>query len=99
MTTTTNERIRFMDNNLAELTTAGTTFSSALAAFPSTNLTNKFRSKVWKPSGLFEIIAGTNDKLYINDGVDKTITLTASSTAYTAPAFANLNLNVDPAVS
>lgn len=82
--TTRNTRIRFMDNNLAELSSGQITFSSALASFPGTNSTNnKFRSKVWVPSGYFDIT--TNNKIYINDGSDKTVTITASSVAYTTP--------------
>jgi hypothetical protein len=77
MTTTTNQRIRFMDNNLAELTSGSITYSSELAAFPGSNSINKFRSKVWKPSGYFLITASSNDKIYINDGSNKTITITA----------------------
>lgn len=79
MTTSTNKRIRFMDNNLAELTSGSITYSSALAAFPGANHINKFRSKVWKPAGNFVITASSNDKIYINDGSDKTITLSAGS--------------------
>jgi hypothetical protein len=66
-----------MDNNFAELTGASVDFSSELSSFPSSNATNKFRSKVWKPSGYFKITSGSNDKLYINDGSDKTVTITA----------------------
>lgn len=84
-TTDRNYRIRFMDNNLAELTTNSITFSSALSAFPGSNATNnKFRSKVWAPSGFFDITA-TNNLLYINDGSDKTAIITVSSSAYTTP--------------
>jgi len=81
MTLTTNNRIRFMDNNLAELTAGNITYSSELAAFPGSNSINKFRSKVWRPSGHFLVTASSNDKLYINDGSDKTVTLTAGSYA------------------
>ena len=79
MTTTTNQRIRFMDNNLAELTSGSITYSSELAAFVGSNSINKFRSKVWKPAGNFVVTASSNDKIYINDGADKTITMTAGS--------------------
>jgi hypothetical protein len=87
---TTYKNIRFCDNNFAELISANIEYSSALAAFPFENVVNRFRSKLWKPSGLFEIYDGTtgfaaNNKLYINDGTNKTVTLTASITAYTTP--------------
>jgi len=77
MTTTTNNRIRFMDNNLGELTTASIMKSSQLSAFPVSNINNKFRSKVWRPDGYFLITLDSNDLLYINDGSDKTVTITA----------------------
>lgn len=77
MTTSTNCRIRFMDNNLAELTSGSINYSSELAAFPGSNTINKFRSKVWKPSGYFLITANSNDKIYINDGSNKTVTISA----------------------
>lgn len=74
---------RFMNNNLAVLTSGQITVSSELAAFPFTNAQNTFRSKIWKPSGRFTISSTTN-KLYINDGSPKTITLTSGE--YTTPA-------------
>jgi len=86
MTTTTNEKIRFLDNNFAELTSGSITYSSELAAFPGSNSINKFRSKVWKPAGNFVITASSNDKIYINDGSNKTITITAG--AYTPDTLA-----------
>lgn len=78
-----NHRIRFMQNNFAKLTNAQIEYSSELPSFPFTNSTNPFRSRVWKTSGFFEIVLDSNDKLYINDGSDKTITLTGS---FTTPA-------------
>lgn len=84
MTTSTNCRVRFMENNFAELTSGSVTYSSQLSDFPATNAyQNKFRSKVWKTSGHFLIEADVNDLIYINDGADKTATLTAGS--YTTP--------------
>jgi hypothetical protein len=77
------KKVRFMENNHAELTSGQITYSSQLASFPFTNAINKFRSKLWKPSGMFEIDA-TNNKLYINDGSDKTITI--DSDTYDTPA-------------
>lgn len=78
-----------MDNNFAELSTGQITFSSELAAFAQANAQNKFRSKVWKPSGYFRIVSGStdvdgiapNDKIYINDGSDLTISLDAGDYA------------------
>lgn len=67
--------MRYMDNNLAVLTSGQITVSSALASFPFTNAQNTFRSKIWKPSGHF-LINDDNNKIYINDGSPKTATIT-----------------------
>ena len=73
---------RFMNNNFLLSTM---TYSSQLASFPATNATNTSRSKSWKPAGNFDILS-TNKKLYINDGADKTITLTEGAYNYTTLA-------------
>jgi len=70
-----NKRIRFMANNFAELISASVVYSSELSSFPGTNAQNKFRSRVWKPQGYFEITT-SNHELYINDGSDKTVSIT-----------------------
>lgn len=70
----TENNCRFMQNNLAVLTSGQITVSSELAAFPFTNAQNSFRSKIWKPSGHF-LIDSTNNKIYINDGSNKTGTI------------------------
>lgn len=77
-----NNNIRFMTNNFAALTAGQITASSELSSFPKENATNVFRSKLWKPSGHF-LIDDTNNKLYINDGTQKTVTLVNAS--YTTP--------------
>lgn len=91
MATTDNYRIRFMENNFARLISASIEKTSELASFPVTNAVSNFRSRVWKPSGAFTVsdsaaVTGVapNNKIYINDGADKTITLTAA--VYTTPA-------------
>lgn len=76
------KNVRFMSNNFLLSTM---TYSSQLSSFPATNSTNTSRSKVWKPAGNFEI-SSTNKKLYINDGTDKTITLTEGAYNYTTLA-------------
>jgi hypothetical protein len=90
---TQNTRIRFMNNNFGELITPSVDFSSELSSFPVVNVTNKFRSKVWKPSGYFKITADSNDKLYINDGADKTVTITAGE--YTTPGALATQIQTD----
>ena len=68
-----NYRLRFGANNFAEDITP--TSASAMSGFPITNLTNQQRSLVYRPNGNFTIGA-TNDEIYINDGTDKTVSLT-----------------------
>lgn len=75
--------IRFCDNNFAALISPSIDYSSQLTAFPFTNALNPFRSKLWKPSGCF-VITAANNLIYINDGSDKTVTLTAAK--YATPA-------------
>lgn len=53
------------------------TASSALVSFPASYAFDVSRSKKWKPSGSFRIDS-TNNKIYINDGADKTVTLTSA---------------------
>ena len=50
-------------------------YSSQQAYFPFDNCLLNTRQKIWKFTGCF-IIDDTNNKVYINDGVNKTITLT-----------------------
>jgi len=86
-------KIRFMANNFAELTNNAITYSSQLSGFPASNVVNKTRTKVWKPSGNFDIVADSNDKLYINDGSNKTVTITAG--AYATPTALATQIQTD----
>ena len=72
------KNVRFMNNNFLE---RSFTFSSEQASFPGSNLVNTSRSGVWKPAGNFEV-KSTNKNIYINDGADKTVTLTEGSYTY-----------------
>ena len=72
------KNVRFMNNNFL---LNSMTYSSQQTAFPATNATNTSRSKVWKPGGNFEITA-LNNKIYINDGSNKTITMTVANYTY-----------------
>lgn len=72
------KNVRFMNNNFLE---RSFTFSSEQASFPASNLVNTSRSRVWKPAGNFEV-KSTNKNIYINDGADKTVTLTEGSYTY-----------------
>jgi len=72
--TTRNSNIRLCENNLAG-ESSSLTYSSQLAAYPISNVQTGQRSQVAKFSGHFEI-GSTNKYLYINDGSNKTVTLT-----------------------
>ena len=77
--TTRNCRIRFMDNNYAMKPTITTSYSSQLSStYAFSNSLDEFRSKVWRTAGFFEITS-SNNKLYINDGSNKTATITAQN--------------------
>lgn len=78
----TNPNIRFMANNLASLPSNSFTFSSEAVGFEATNALNSFRSSTWKTTGHFEITS-SNNLLYINDGSNKTATVTTGD--YTTP--------------
>ena len=65
-----NKNIRFMNNQFASI--VNTTFSSEQATFPSSNVLNDRRSKLWSPNGSF-IIDDGNKRIYI-DGSPGTIT-------------------------
>ena len=71
----TNKRMRFMDNNHAELTGGQITKSSEDADFPFSNAINKFRTKVWKPSGSFTIDSN-NKTIYLDDTSVRSVDLT-----------------------
>lgn len=78
----TDTAVRFMNNNYLE---RSFTYSSQQTSFPATNSTNTSRSRAWKPAGNFEI-SDSNKYLYINDGSNKTITLTVGSYTFTTLA-------------
>lgn len=80
---TRNSRIRFMDNQL--LTDANSTKTLIDSGLPFSNMLDDGRFKTTKFSGTFEI-AETNNKVYINDGADKTISL--STGQYTGSTLA-----------
>ena len=77
--------VRFMDNNLALPATARITYSSSKSGFPGTNAYDQRRSRLWITGGNFTITA-SNNKLYINDGTNKTVTLDSGNYTYAALA-------------
>ncbi len=71
----TNFRLSY--NNLAAAEGASLSAASNLDDFPASNAAHEYRSKRYKPKGAFRI-SSTNNKIYINDGSDKTVTLTSA---------------------
>lgn len=67
--------IRFMNNNLA--TATNSTFTSESSTYPSANAFNTDRNNLFRFDGYFIVTVSSNDKLYINDGSLKSITLDA----------------------
>jgi hypothetical protein len=55
--------------------------TSAMSGFPASNATLSRRSQVWRPGGNFTVTS-SNNLIYINDGSDKTVTLTAGNYTY-----------------
>lgn len=72
--------IRFMYNNFGNAQSTTRTYSSQLSSFPLTSAFDSYRFTGWRPSGAFEITA-SNNTIYINDGADKTVTLTNATYA------------------
>lgn len=93
---TVNHRARFMGNNLAE--TGTMTYSGEQALYPMTNVLNALRSRVGKFAGNFEV-KSSNKKLYINDGADKTVTLTEASYAGGAALASHVQTQLNAASS
>jgi hypothetical protein len=72
--------IRFMYNNFGNAQSTTRTYSSQLSSFPLSAAFDSYRFTGWRPSGAFEITA-SNNTIYINDGTEKTVTLTNSTYA------------------
>lgn len=69
------KQAKFMWNNFAAQPETTKTFSSQASGYPFTNVVDPLRSRVWRTAGNFTI-TNANNKIYINDGADKTVTLT-----------------------
>lgn len=77
-------KIRFANNNYLDSTATHSTFDTS---YPFANVYDTRRGVVGVFRGNFTITASVNDKIYINDGTDKTITLTAAE--YTGTTLAS----------
>lgn len=67
---------RFMNSNLLAGSLPARTYSSETTGFEFANALTSDRTDYWKPDSYF-LIDSTNNKIYINDGADKTATITA----------------------
>ncbi len=76
----TGGQIRFMAENLLTTGVTAITSSAINPIFPIVNLTSNFRGRPVKFAGSF-VIDSTNNKLYINDGSDKTATVASATYA------------------
>ncbi len=85
--TTRNQNVRFCQNNMLAASGVTVTASGAKPGFPVSNLYSDFRYKLWQPPGTFEVTT-SNQKLYINDGSDKTATITTGTYIYSTLATA-----------
>lgn len=80
------KQAKFMWNNFAAQPETTKTFSSQASGYPFTNVVDPLRSRVWRTAGNFTI-TDANNKIYIDDGAGKTVTLTNGN--YTAATLAS----------
>lgn len=79
--TTRNNRARFLQNNMMAASGVTLTASGAKVGFPVTNLTDPYRYRMWIPPGTF-VVTTANQKLYYNDGTDRTATIATGTYTY-----------------
>jgi len=77
---TRNAAVRFCQNNLASAAAATVSVSSSKTGFPSSYAFDSFRFRRWITTGCFRVTS-SNKTLYINDGSNKTVTLTEGTYA------------------
>lgn len=82
---TRNAAIRFCDNNFADSSATITGSSQYSATYAVSNAYNPIRAKVWRTGGNFTVTS-SNGSVYINDGSDKTVSLTAGDYTYSTLA-------------
>lgn len=87
------DRMKIMAvNYVDEQYLANLYYSSQNVAYPTTNLQDPFRGKVWRSNGAFQI-SNNNNQLLLNDGTDKVLTLTGGT--YSSPASFAAQLQTD----
>jgi len=84
---TRNSSVRFCQNNMLAASGVTVTPSGYKTGFPVSNLWSSFRYQVWQPPGTF-VITSANNLVYINDGANKTATVTAGTYTYATLAAA-----------
>lgn len=72
--------VRFCHNNFAQVSYCTITASSEVAGFEAVNVVDTRRFKKWMAAGQFEVTTA-NQTIYINDGSNKTVTLTVGTYA------------------
>jgi hypothetical protein len=80
-----NPNVRFVYNNFALVADASITVSSTASGYSKANIKNARRSHVWRSGGNFTITS-SNCKIYIDDGSEKTVTLTTGNYTYSTLA-------------
>lgn len=80
-----NPNVRFIYNNFALVADASISVSSTASGYSKNYVKNARRSRVWRSGGNFTITS-SNCKIYINDGTDKTVTLTTGDYTYSTLA-------------
>lgn len=78
--TARNPNVRFCQNNYAASTAATVTATSEVSGFEVDNMLDTYRYTKLLFQGAF-IVSSSNKKIYINDGSDKTVTLTEATYA------------------
>lgn len=82
----TTEQIRFMTNNfITDLEDSDVTTLSTKTGYDKANVKNALRTKLWKSGGAF-VVTASNNLIYLNDGSDKTATLTEGTYTYSTLA-------------
>lgn len=79
-------KVRFAYNSrIKTLESSSITSMDEVVLFEKENAVTDIRTKPWKPKGNFEVTAA-NNKIYINDGSDKTVTLDVGEYTYSTLA-------------
>ncbi len=90
--------VRFCQNNRAAVSGVVVTPSTEKSGFPVENALSAYRTLRWITTGCFRVVS-TNKKIYINDGSNKTITLTETTYATGALMAAHIQTQLNASSS